>query len=75
MRSRPVTNGNLLLRALEKEHIVRSQLFEHAGAAVGEVAIGDDRECPGRELEAGSSEEHSEELRLVAQDLDDGLVL
>jgi hypothetical protein len=42
---------------------------------VGEVAVGDDRDCSGREPEAGSPEEHNEKLRLVAQDLDDGLVL
>ena len=42
---------------------------------MGEVAVGDDRGRTGRELEAGSSEEDNKELRLVAQDLDDGLVL
>ena len=42
---------------------------------MGEVAVDDDREGPGREPEPGSSEEHNKELRLVAQDLDDGLVL
>jgi hypothetical protein len=42
---------------------------------MGEVAIGNNRERPGREPEPGSPEEHNEKLRLVAQDLDDGLVL
>jgi hypothetical protein len=68
-------HGDLLVHSLEKEHVVRPQLFEDAGAAVGEVAIGDNRDGPGREEEPRSSEEHNKELRLVAQDLDDGLVL
>ena len=68
-------HGDLLVHSLEKEHVVRAQLFEQAGAAVGEVAVGDNRDGPRREHEAGSSEEHNKELRLIPQDLDDGLVL
>jgi hypothetical protein len=68
-------HGGLLVHSLEKEHVVRPQLFEHAGAAMGEVAVGDNQRGPRREQEPRSSEEHGEELRLVAQDLDDGLVL
>jgi hypothetical protein len=41
---------------------------------MGDVAVSDDRERSGREHEPGSTEDHDKKLRLVAEDLDDGLV-
>ena len=68
-------HGDVLFHCLKEKHAVRQQLLQHAGVTVGEIAVDDHRHCPRREPEPGAPKEHGDKLRLVAQDLDNGLVL